>query len=232
MNRMQRPVHERYVFSLGIERAMRRLSEAQTPATDETESERRMGPANTSMTQMFEIEAVTAKQQSELRPSPVSESLKSPAYDGETMTEPRSLFAGALIGLITQSIRQRLSRARLRSRSFGHSEPEAVARRTKATIALGPDGLPMPDAPMFTGVRRETADLDKMALLVIRPVLESAGIKCQRWHAFRRGLASILFQLGIDEMTVQRILRQQGPSAERKVHQGTWRKGRVSHGSA
>lgn len=77
----------------------------------------------------------------------------------------------------------------------------------KATQALGPDGKPIPTAPMFTGIRRETADLDKMALLVIRPVLESADIPWRGWHAFRRGIASNLFQLGCDDLTVQRILR-------------------------
>lgn len=51
-------------------------------------------------------------------------------------------------------------------------------------------------------------DLDKLALLVIRPALESAKIPWYGWHAFRRGLASNLFQLGCDDLTVQRILRQ------------------------
>jgi len=72
----------------------------------------------------------------------------------------------------------------------------------KASAALGPDGQPMADAPIFAGTRRETMDLDKLALLVIRPALESAKIP---W--FRRGLASNLFQLGCDDLTVQRILR-------------------------
>jgi integrase len=77
----------------------------------------------------------------------------------------------------------------------------------KATVALGPDGQPMPDAPIFPGTRRETCDLDKLALLVIRPAFDAAGIKWAGWHAFRRGIASNLFQLGCDELTVQRILR-------------------------
>jgi integrase len=77
----------------------------------------------------------------------------------------------------------------------------------KATVPLGPDGNPRPDAPMFPGIRQETRDLDKMALRVIRPAIESAGIKWAGWHAFRRGVASNLFQLGCDDLTVQRILR-------------------------
>jgi len=46
-----------------------------------------------------------------------------------------------------------------------------------------------------------------MALRVIRPMLKVAGIEWHGWHAFRRGVASNLFQLGVDELTVQRILR-------------------------
>jgi integrase len=38
-------------------------------------------------------------------------------------------------------------------------------------------------------------------------MLESAGIHWRGWHSFRRGVASNLFQLGVDELTVQRILR-------------------------
>lgn len=77
----------------------------------------------------------------------------------------------------------------------------------KATCAFGPDGHPMPDAPIFPGIRQMYADLDKLALRLIRPMMKSAGLKWYGWHAFRRGVASNLFQLGVDDLTVQRILR-------------------------
>ena len=60
---------------------------------------------------------------------------------------------------------------------------------------------------MFPGIRQNYVDLDKMALRVIRPILKAAGIPWHGWHAFRRGVASNLFQLGVDELTVQRVLR-------------------------
>jgi hypothetical protein len=77
----------------------------------------------------------------------------------------------------------------------------------KANAALGPDGQPMPDAPMFPGIRQKYADLDKLALLVIRPVLESSGLRWLGWHGFRRATASNLYALGADDLTVQRVLR-------------------------
>ena len=36
---------------------------------------------------------------------------------------------------------------------------------------------------------------------------QSKGIHWRGWHSFRRGLASTLFELGCDDLTVQRILR-------------------------
>ena len=77
----------------------------------------------------------------------------------------------------------------------------------KATVPLLPNGEPLPDSPVFAGARRKYADLDKMALRQVRPVFQSAGIQWRGWHSFRRGVASNLFQLGVDELTVQRILR-------------------------
>jgi len=77
----------------------------------------------------------------------------------------------------------------------------------KATAALGPDGQPMPEAPMFLGIRQKYMDLDKLALRVIRPAIESAGLTWSGWHSFRRATASNLFQIGVDDVTVQRVLR-------------------------
>jgi len=77
----------------------------------------------------------------------------------------------------------------------------------KATAALTPDGHPLPEAPMFPGIRQKYIDLDKLALRVIRPAIESAGIQWHGWHSYRRSTASNLYQLGADDLTVQRVLR-------------------------
>jgi integrase len=77
----------------------------------------------------------------------------------------------------------------------------------KVKCPLLPDGNPMPDAPMFPGIRQKYADLDKLALRVIRPAIESARLNWYGWHGFRRGIASNLFEVGCDDLTVQRILR-------------------------
>src|SRR5215472_4247121 len=41
----------------------------------------------------------------------------------------------------------------------------------------------------------------------ILPALKKAGIEWHGWHAFRRGLATNLNLLGVDDSVIQRILR-------------------------
>lgn len=70
--------------------------------------------------------------------------------------------------------------------------PRELLEAYRATVALGPDGKPMPDAPMFPSTRWHYADIDKIALLIIPPMMEAAGLKWGGWHASRRGLATLL----------------------------------------
>ena len=41
----------------------------------------------------------------------------------------------------------------------------------------------------------------------MRPALKIAGIEWHGWHAFRRGLATNLYRLGVPDKTIQSILR-------------------------
>ena len=43
--------------------------------------------------------------------------------------------------------------------------------------------------------------------LDLKDVLKRAGINWHGWHGFRRGLASNLNRLGVDDSVIQRILR-------------------------
>ena len=53
--------------------------------------------------------------------------------------------------------------------------------------------------------------MDKLAQRVIRPAVEAIGLPWYGWHGFRRGIASNLFTLGVNEKVVQRILRHAKP---------------------
>jgi len=58
-------------------------------------------------------------------------------------------------------------------------------------------------------------DLDHMGRRVVAKAFKSVGVEWKGWHAFRRGLASTLFELGCDDLTVQRILRHQNVGVTR-----------------
>jgi integrase len=51
---------------------------------------------------------------------------------------------------------------------------------------------------------------------VIKPTVRIGGAKWRGWHAFRRSLASNLFELGVDDLTVSRILRHGGVQVTRE----------------
>jgi integrase len=50
-------------------------------------------------------------------------------------------------------------------------------------------------------------NLDALAAKVIVPAVTKAGIQWHGWHAFRRGLATNLYLLGVSDKIIQRILR-------------------------
>jgi integrase len=70
------------------------------------------------------------------------------------------------------------------------------------------NGFPS-DGYIFAGPKTgRPLNLANLARRVIVPKLNEAGVQCwSGWHAFRRGLATNLYELGEDEATIQAILR-------------------------
>lgn len=62
--------------------------------------------------------------------------------------------------------------------------------------------LAQPDLPIFAGEKGKPLNLNNLARRVIAPVAKWHG-----WHGFRRGLATNLHALGIDDKTIQAIMR-------------------------
>ena len=50
-------------------------------------------------------------------------------------------------------------------------------------------------------------NLDNLADRVIKPVFKASGLKWKGWHAYRRGLATNLHELGVPDIVIQAILR-------------------------
>lgn len=75
------------------------------------------------------------------------------------------------------------------------------------------EGVEVPDHSMFPVTQRggrdgrTPMDLDHLGRGTVKKAFKSRGVEWKGWHSFRRGLASTLFELGCDDLTVQRILR-------------------------
>jgi len=53
---------------------------------------------------------------------------------------------------------------------------------------------------------------------VIKPVLVVNKLQWRGWHAFRRGLASNLHRLGVDDKTIQTIFRHSSVQTTREIY--------------
>ena len=60
---------------------------------------------------------------------------------------------------------------------------------------------------IFTGSRGAALDLENFADRVMKPMLKAHGLRWAGWHAYRRGLATNLKEMGVDDLTIQAILR-------------------------
>ena len=61
-------------------------------------------------------------------------------------------------------------------------------------------------------------DLDDLADRVIKPVFKANGLEWKGWHAYRRGLATNLHQLGVPDKVIQSILRHEDVSTTQRSY--------------
>jgi integrase len=113
-------------------------------------------------------------------------------YDGEQVLISQSFWRGHVLEPKT-----RQSKARV-------PVVAQLARRLDSHRCLS--GNPA-NGLLFPSVAGKPINLDALAADVIIPLVTKAGIHWHGWHAFRRGLATNLHQLGISDKTIQRILR-------------------------
>ena len=71
---------------------------------------------------------------------------------------------------------------------------------------------------IFETFRGDPADLDYMVREVIRPALVANGLPWYGLHAFRRGLATNLHELGVADIVIQAILRHSDVSVTRQAY--------------
>ncbi len=71
---------------------------------------------------------------------------------------------------------------------------------------------------IFDTLQREPGALDYIVRGLIRPALAEAGIPWYGLHAFRRGLATNLHELGVADIVIQAILRHSNVSVTRAAY--------------
>jgi integrase len=76
----------------------------------------------------------------------------------------------------------------------------------------------VPKTFIFETFRNDPGDLDYVVREVIRPTLLKAGLVWHGLHAFRRGLATNLHDLGVADIVIQAILRHSDVSVTRSAY--------------
>jgi integrase len=71
---------------------------------------------------------------------------------------------------------------------------------------------------MFPNTIGGALDLDNLADRVIKPVLSANGLNWKGWHAYRRGLATNLHELGVLDKVIQAILRHEDVSTTQRSY--------------
>jgi integrase len=77
--------------------------------------------------------------------------------------------------------------------------------------------------PMFANSAGNPMDLNATYYREMRPVLQKARLVWVGWHGFRRGLASNLNRLGVDDSVIQAILRHSDVSVTQRCYIKTTR---------
>ena len=72
--------------------------------------------------------------------------------------------------------------------------------------------------PIFANSLGKPLDLDALYRRQMREVLKKAGVEWVGWHGFRRGLASNLNRLGVDDSVIQAILRHSDVSVTQRCY--------------
>jgi len=71
---------------------------------------------------------------------------------------------------------------------------------------------------IFAGRNGQPLNLNNMANRVIKPAMRAIGVQWHGWHAFRRGVATNLKRLKVDDDFIQRVLRHGDSNTTRRFY--------------
>lgn len=153
----------------------------------------------------------------EILPQPAKAVVAVAAFAGLRKGELRSLRPGDYDG----------SSLKIRRAAWRKHLNTPKGKRGIGTVPLIPTAASVLDehlasvkrkAYMFETFRGDPADLDYLVREVIRPKLIAAGLPWYGLHAFRRGLATNLHELGVADIVIQAILRHSDVSVTRQAY--------------
>src|SRR5262249_51044963 len=152
-------------------------------------------------------------------PEPAATIVAAAAYIGARRGELRGMFWENYTGseiMIARSVWQRHITA---PKSAKSKAPVPVIKRLAARLDLLREiqGWPA-SGPMFPNEVGKPRDLNNLLTRTILPVLKQNGIAWHGWHAFRRGLATNLHHIGVDDKTIQLILRHANIGTTQNVY--------------
>jgi len=71
---------------------------------------------------------------------------------------------------------------------------------------------------IFAGKNGQPLNLNNLANRVIKPAMRAIGVQWHGWHAFRRGVATNLKRLKVDDDFIQRVLRHGDSNTTRRFY--------------
>jgi integrase len=71
---------------------------------------------------------------------------------------------------------------------------------------------------MFPNTIGGALDLDNLADRVIKPMFKANALTWKGWYAYRRGLATNLYELGVPDKVIQAILRHEDVSTTQRSY--------------
>jgi integrase len=158
-------------------------------------------------------------------PEPAATVVETAAWTGLRASEIRGLTWECL----TLSPDESMACLEVRRSIWRSHVGEPKTERSKAPVPVVPQlaarlaahrracGNPA-SGPIFVNGRGNPLSLDALYWRQMRDVLKKAGIQWKGWHGFRRGLASNLNRLGVDDSVIQAILRHSNVAVTQRCY--------------
>jgi hypothetical protein len=92
------------------------------------------------------------------------------------------------------------------------SEKSSMSISSRSEVTPASDGRPLPTRPPILPPPPSTCSIrlaSTVADRVIKPIFKANGLKWKGWHAYRRGLATNLQEIGVPDIVIQAILRHE-----------------------